>query len=125
MILLLLKTYLLTLAYIGLFSLIFFIGGCYLIMEALRKKHRPKLHLINLAAKDYESDIAAIAGDDVLPTQLDLARAFLEIGRIDEVEGIIAALLQDSKNKHNPELLALIHQVNTLKQARATHAVSS
>jgi len=73
MISILLQNYLTILIAIGVSSLAIFAFGLYWIVKSSR------------ANRDFPhrsgADIHAIAGDDVLSTQLDLARAFIEIDK--------------------------------------------
>jgi FimV-like protein len=75
MILSILKSYLPLLLFIGLGSLLIFIMGLCLILKPRK--------LQNTAKYDHEElhHMNAIAGDDVITTQLDLARAYIETGR--------------------------------------------
>jgi FimV-like protein len=70
-------------AELTLFSVIFFL----IILLIFKKKKSPSPLTIRQAKKNHSSivitsqDIKAIAGDDMLTTQLDLARAYIELGK--------------------------------------------
>lgn len=91
MIMQILKSYLAILLSIGIGSLFCFILGLYLIFKPYRKSFS-QLNVKNNENSDVtqmhsnkltvtSQDISAIAGDDVIATQLDLARAYIETGR--------------------------------------------
>jgi FimV-like protein len=92
MIYLIIKSYLIIffLVIAGVMSI--FIGGLYLIFKFLkpRKKKKRMLRPVTVSSPKIKNsgihvitsnDINAIAGDDVLATQLDLARAYIETGK--------------------------------------------
>lgn len=66
MIIIFLKSYFFLLLTIGFGSLVTFIIGLYCILKPKKKSIKPA------------EDLIAISGDDVLSTQLDLARAYIE-----------------------------------------------
>ncbi len=71
----------LVLAVIILVSLFFF-RNLKQVQMPPQNEQRPSLHPLNNSSIIITSqDIRAIAGDDVLTTQLDLARAYIEIGK--------------------------------------------
>ena len=95
MIELIINTYLIVLISIGLISLVIFIIGFSLIFKFTYKKNQPiQVNGIKGIAKNNQAikqekssltitshDIKAIAGDDIVATQLDLARAYMETGK--------------------------------------------
>ena len=95
MIELIINTYLIVLISIGLTSLIIFIIGFSFILKLTYNKSPPiQANSIKVIAKNSEAiqqekpsltitshDIKAIAGDDIVATQLDLARAYMETGK--------------------------------------------
>jgi FimV-like protein len=73
MIPLIIKSYFLLLISIVAGSLLIFAAGLYFIF----KKNPPAKKIKN----NFANDFSAIAGEDVVTTQLDLARAYLETGK--------------------------------------------
>lgn len=75
------------LIYVSIALTLLFIYGLYKVLKPIKGRRQPvkKLdpHKSSTAPKLVvtSSDISAIAGDDVLATQLDLARAYIETGR--------------------------------------------
>lgn len=91
MITLILKSYFAILLSVGIGSLFCFVLGLYLIFKPYRKSRRNSSAENTLDSRNEPAnsnkmivtshDISAIAGDDVIATQLDLARAYIETGR--------------------------------------------
>jgi FimV-like protein len=91
MINMILKSYSAILLAIGFASLAVFIFGLYMLFRPTAWLARPRLRKTSKAQSAEvpaqtklvvtSSDISAIAGDDVMTTQLDLARAYIETGR--------------------------------------------
>lgn len=66
--------------------MVFFVYGLYKVFKPIKtRKRKAKMeHIVKPATTKLvvtSSDISAIAGDDVIATQLDLARAYVETGR--------------------------------------------
>lgn len=90
MILQILKIYLSTLLPVVLGAIFLFIFGLYFIL-------RKPSHKKNIAPKQAKADpidLTAIAGDDVMTTQLDLARAYIETGHKQLAEQILKYVLE-------------------------------
>jgi len=101
MILSILKSYLILLLSVGMGSLCIFLGGLYLIF---RKSPT--------AAKSFAaiSDLSAIAGDDVINTQLDLARAYIETGRKSLAVTILKFVIEQGNRTQQQEAQQLIRK---------------
>ncbi|OGT38440.1 MAG: hypothetical protein A3F11_09940 [Gammaproteobacteria bacterium RIFCSPHIGHO2_12_FULL_37_14] len=87
MILLFIKSYLYIFTVVGLSAIIIFLIGLFIIVKIFRSPHQ---HTISQASNQKiqhskiqitSSDIRAIAGGDTIATQLDLARAYIEVGK--------------------------------------------
>ena len=86
---LIIKSYLAILLSIGVGSIFIFALGVYWIYQGLQPKSQ------------HDSDYAAIAGDDILATQLDLARAYIEIDNKTSAKKILDSIL--SKGSHSQQ----------------------
>jgi FimV-like protein len=88
-----LNSYLPLLLFIALGSLFIFILGLYFILkpESTSSQHEDLQHL------------SAIAGDDLITTQLDLARAYIETGRKKAAEPILAYIMKQGNAEQKQE----------------------
>lgn len=102
MISLILKCYLSILLSVGTGSLLIFIMGLYLIF---RRKPASKETTKNV------EDLSAIAGEDVITTQLDLARAYLETGRMQSAKDILEYVIKQGNAIQQQEARQLISNV--------------
>lgn len=101
MITLLIKSYLFIFLSLGLGAVLIFIVGLYFILKSARK---PQQKAKSLKEDDTISnrqrmiitshDINAIAGDDAIATQLDLARAYIETGRQQLAKNILSYVVK-------------------------------
>lgn len=95
MITLIIKNYLTLLLSIGIGSLIIFSIGVlslYWLFKKSPSKHYHQETALPIEAKQdtaYAHDISAIAGDDKIATQLDLARAYVETGKHRQAKTIL------------------------------------
>ena len=95
MILLILKTYQLPLLLIGMALIFFFVGGCYAI--------------IRLSLGQNERDHSDLLfGEDKLATQLDLARAYIELRNHDAAKKILKEVLAKGNHAHKQAARALL-----------------
>lgn len=84
MIYLILKSYFIILLSVGLLSLFILVLGLYFIFRPAKSSTKASVIATNIVNEnnnmklDLPSDLAAISGDDLIATQLDLARAYLE-----------------------------------------------
>jgi len=116
MISLVIKSYLTILLSVGLGSLFVFMSGLYLIFRTPRraaKQSRGKITDLSAQAADFSiqtprsgglrrlsaasmddslTDIASIAGEDILSTQLDLAKAYIETGKTQLAKKILVSV---------------------------------
>lgn len=96
---LIIKSYFILLLSIGLGSIIIFLTGCYFIFK------RP------VSPETDSEDILAIAGDDVITTQLDLARAYIETGRKQLAKTILESVAQQGSAPQQQEARHLLLSV--------------
>ncbi len=88
---LIVKSYLAILLSVAAGSLFAFILGLYFIFR--KKKIAPREVVSTTNKLEEHDDVAAIAGDDLLATQLDLARAYIETGKIQAAKNILEQVL--------------------------------
>jgi FimV-like protein len=70
-----------------------------------------KLSKKTLNASLTIDDVSAIAGDDVLTTQLDLARAFIETGRKPSAQKILIQVLEQGSLEQQQEAQQLMNHI--------------
>lgn len=99
----LIKSYLYIFLSIGLGAVLIFMTGLYFIYKNIHKMKRKPLSINN---KDHDNiadrqrivitshDINAIAGDDAIATQLDLARAYIETGKQQLAKNILTYVVR-------------------------------
>lgn len=121
MLLLILNTYLYVFLFIMFGAIFILSAGLYLIF---RKKETPinvihdrkndivTLHRKPSAVAISSQDFNAISGDDVLATQLDLARAYIETGRISLAKKILLHVSEQGKVAQQREAENLLFQLN-------------
>lgn len=82
MISLLIKSYLIILLSVGIGSVLLFIVGLYFILKIFvpsqHKKAKANMSSLTMSNNIAPHDFNAIAGEDLIATQLDLARAYIE-----------------------------------------------
>jgi FimV-like protein len=104
MINLLIQSYFITLLAICTGALFFFILGLYFIF----KKRVPKLEA--LLAAETKLDIASISGDDdLLTTQLNLARAYIEIDKKPTAKKILKNIIAQGSSQQKEEAQQLLN----------------
>ena len=116
MIELLLKSYFSTLFLIGMVCFFILSIGMYLIFRfnkreqvLARKIIVPNMGVVEEATTS-EADMAAIAGDDLFATQLDLARAFIESGKNQFAKKILENILESGSPDQRQEAKLLLGQ---------------
>ena len=95
------KSYLNILIPIGIGSCIIFVAGIFYIFFTLTGKNQHANHL----------DVESIAGEDTISTQLDLARAYIEIGQNKSAQTMLEYILaqgNDEQRMEAKQLLGLI-----------------
>ena len=109
MIYLIIKSYFTLLIAVGSAASGLFILGlyCFLKKPASIEKNRVELTLNSPKISISNRDIQAIAGDDVLATQLDLARAYVEANRINLAKKILAYVMQHGSKAQQQEAKVL------------------
>lgn len=115
MITLLIKSYLTLLLCIGLGSLFILIVGFYLIFRLPASKKLIKTQSLQQQneidshdAVSMETDITAIAGDDIIATQLDLARAYIETDQNELAKKILEYVAEKGKMSQQNEARELL-----------------
>jgi FimV-like protein len=79
---------------IGISSLLILILGMLGLFWLFKdKKSVTKKSIVVTEYTEHTSDISAIAGDDVVATQLDLARAYIETGKSSQAKKILEYVL--------------------------------
>ena len=137
MIYLILKSYLTLLVAVGSAALALFATGLYFIIKFTYRtpaatpvnetteekindvpktepKVFPPLHAVKseeAATPETMDDVSAIAGDDVLITQLDLARAYIETGRKPQARNILQYVLEQGSLGQQQEAQRLLQLV--------------
>lgn len=101
MILIFIKSYLLLFIIIGLVSTLLFIGGVFFIIKLFRSSSHqyashpaPNQNISHHKTQITSADIRAIAGEDELSTQLDLARAYIDVGKKQLAQKMLNHILQ-------------------------------
>ncbi len=121
MITLILKSYLSLLISIGAGAVCILIAGIYLISKLFstpKVKLAPKAPISIAASKQVVAqhnvtinDMAAIAGDDLLSTQLDLARAYLETEKKHLAKKILEQVLEQGSATQQMEARQLLSHI--------------
>jgi pilus assembly protein FimV len=104
---------------IGLVAAFVFVLGIYFIFR-MAQTPEPDKFTLNIPAAhksiqiektvlpDTASDVTAIAGDDPMATQLDLARAYIETGKKQFAKIILAAVIREGNAIHQEEAQRLL-----------------
>ena len=112
MIELIIKSYFVILCSIGFSALFVFVLGLYfLFRKRPAKAVSVKLQEVPTEKRPIHissSDIHAIAGDDVLATQLDLARAYIETGREKLAKKILQHVVEHGSDNQQQEARQLL-----------------
>lgn len=103
MITLIIKSYFFILLSVGMGSIFIFIIGLYFILKFYSKNPTP----INDNSK-ISNDLSAIAGEDLLATQLDLARAYIETGKKASAKKILEQVATKGNAAHQEEVRILL-----------------
>lgn len=89
-------------------ALIFFMMGIYFIFKFNRSTAKNvSVKIANIASEPL-FNVEAIAGDDFLATQLDLARAFIETGKKNTAENILTHVATHGTIAQQKEAQALL-----------------
>jgi len=127
MILIILKSYFTILLSVGIGSVIIFLLGLYFIFRtpaSEKSKNNKKDNIIpttipseTVQEKSIANnsnnlrDLSAIAGDDVVTTQLDLARAYIETGRMQLAKSILEFVLEQGNTAQQEEAQQLMNHI--------------
>lgn len=119
MISLIIKSYFTMLLSIGSGSLFIFLIGLYFILRKKKVDHQEPAdlpHAINENAAEKmvtAKDLSAIAGDDMIATQLDLARAYIETGKLSLAKKILESAKQQGNEIQRKEATTLLDFLNS------------
>lgn len=118
MILLIIKSYLIPLLMVGAGALSIFLVGLYFILRPKSVNNKPQSKQLLADGTTSEKmistrDFSAIAGDDMLATQLDLARAYIETGKLSLAKKILDSVAQQGSDNQRKEVLSLLAILNT------------
>lgn len=105
------RIYLPILLIIGISSILIFLFGVLLLFRkkfAFAKKPEKSATIISFDAIPALKDLAAIAGDDSLSTQLDLARAYIEAGKESLAKNILNTVISQGSTKEQSEARELL-----------------
>lgn len=81
-------------------SLIFFVGLYLIFRSRPAKKNASKTVFAETPVIDFD----AIAGDDVITTQLDLARALIEAGRSESAKSILQTIVSQGSQTQQAQV---------------------
>lgn len=76
----------------------------FVIMDMIAKRKQA-------AVRNKRSEISAISGEDVMTTQLDLARAYIEMGKIDNAKAAINDVVKNGNSAQKREAKSLRKQL--------------
>src|SRR5579864_5975015 len=104
MIALIIKSYLTVLLSVAAGAVLLFVTGLYFIFRkqtsvAVSAPNNPVKIPVNVTANDMQ----AIAGDDVIATQLDLARAYIETGKKQLAKKILEQVMTQGSDSQQQE----------------------
>lgn len=107
---------------IGYGGLIVFLLGLYFIFKPRKQqvvtpaeiKAAPMLQVISNQTETTAIDVEAIAGEDVVATQLDLARALIETDRKTAAEKILQFVVVEGNSQQQEEAKQLIARSNNI-----------
>ena len=112
------KSYFQILIAIGGVAMLIFLFGTYLIFRLARSnKNQRTVTIKNLPAKSKSSDrnespdVHAIAGEDPVSTQLDLARAYIESGKNQLAKIILESVAETGCAEHQEEAQRLLSSI--------------
>lgn len=108
MITLIIKSYFTLLLSIGLGALFVLVIGLYFIFR--HTQPAKETNIIPLP-EDLSVDLTAIAGDDVMTTQLDLARAYIETGQRQSAKPILETVVKEGSRVQQEEAQRLLASV--------------
>lgn len=92
-------------------SFVFFLGFCLILKQSLRRK----VNIVNnkplISAPLSAEDVSAIAGDDAVATQLDLARAYIESGKAQLAKNILEFIAEQGSSVQQQEVKRLLRTI--------------
>jgi FimV-like protein len=106
---------------IGAVATLIFALGCYLIVIMSRDKQAARMSAVSGMKKseakekvvhdEAVKDVSAIAGDDPVATQLDLAKAYIESGKSQLARIILTAVIKHGSNNDQEEAQRLLSTI--------------
>ena len=105
MIISIIKSYLPLLLSISAGSLFIFLTGLYFIFK------KPAAKKTSSSIKTMETDFSAFAGDDIIGTQLDLARAYIETNKKSLAKTILAYVIKQGSAEQQQEAQQLMKHI--------------
>lgn len=114
MITFIIKSYLAIFLSVGMGCLTVFVLGLYLIFKTSSRDQstetvgKQRSHKLLPSPPGAHHDVAAIAGDDVVATQLDLARAYIEINQASLAQTILDSVIQQGNAEQQEEARHLL-----------------
>lgn len=104
------ETYLFTLMAIVAVSMLIFIIGIYLILRTptMKKSNKITTHKPETNIDVTNIDVRNIAGNDILATQLDLARAYIETDQLKAAQEILRHVMKEGSLLHQQEAQSLL-----------------
>src|SRR5579885_1593739 len=109
---LILKCYYSILLSVGVASVLAFITGLYVIFRKPASRHKHASPLSNKAPTSViDNDLSAIAGEDVMSTQLDLARAYIETDKKTLAVKILKSVIAEGTAAQQTEAQHLLSQL--------------
>ncbi len=110
------KSYLTIFISIGSGAIFIFITGIYWIFKKNKPETKKSFDMqnalsVSLAAEEKnisKPDFSAISGDDIFATQLDLARAYIELGRKQSARKILEEIMEQGSAEQQGEAQELL-----------------
>ncbi len=92
---------------------IWVISGLLLVLLSVRYFRRNKINIPVSSTKNIAPDVEGISGENKIATQLDLARAYFEMGKHDEASQLLAKIMQEGNKQDRKAAKALEDQLSS------------
>lgn len=93
---------------VGISAIFVFLMGVYFILKSAVKTKKVEPAFVQTAFSFQPQDFSAIAGDDVLSTQLDLARAYIESDKKELAKMILRQVIASGNDTQQKEAQRLL-----------------
>jgi FimV-like protein len=93
---------------VGIAAIFFFLLGVYFILKLSSPTKKAEPAFAQTAFSFHPQDFSAIAGDDVLSTQLDLARAYIESDKKELAKMILRQVIASGTDTQQKEAQRLL-----------------